>query len=204
MHPTPQDKFSIGLHQLLRMMIRCLPPSVASEETDRESFVLAHPDLDSQNLLVSEDGTVTALIDWDNVHTVPRCIGYSRYPSWLTRDWDPMKYGYGKSGSRPENSPEELEYFREVYAAHINSLLSETIDYSTKSHLYEAVWIAASSPMCLDHIVEKIFLHLALKDSEGEQLYLYDTAVDLADDELEEDIESSLITGFQELFAVGK
>ena len=203
MQKTPQDQFTIGLHQLLRMMIRCLPPSITAEQTDRESFVFAHPDLDVQNVLVSEDGTLTGLIDWDNVHTVPRCIGYSRYPSWITRDWDPNKYGYGKAGCRTENSPDELEYFREIYAGHMTSVLSETFDYSTKSHLFEAVWIAASSPICLDHIVQKIFLSLSLKDSEGKPLYLYDTAVDLAEDELEEDIESSVVNGLQEVFCIG-
>jgi hypothetical protein len=42
-----------------------------THEEDHESFVLSHPDVDSQNVLVSEDGTLTALLDWDNVHTVP-------------------------------------------------------------------------------------------------------------------------------------
>jgi hypothetical protein len=150
----------------------------------------------SKNVLVSEDGTLTALIDWDNVHTVPRYIGYSRYPSWITRDWDPNKYGHGIPGCRTENSPKELEYFREIYAAHIKSLLSETFDYSTKSHLFEAVWIAVSSPICLDHIVEKMYF--SLNDNEGNPQYLY--AVDLAEDE---DIDSRVIKGFQELFSIG-
>src|SRR5579859_2450454 len=102
MQPPPRDHFSIGLHHLLKMMIRCLPPSIATRaEPCPESFVFAHPDLDCQNVLVSEDGTLAALIDWDNVHTVPRCVGYSRYPSWITRDWDPMKYGYQVPGCRP-------------------------------------------------------------------------------------------------------
>ena len=86
----------------------------------------------------------------------------------------------------------------------MTSVLSGTYDYSTKSHLFEAVWIAASSPICLDHIVQKVFLSLFLKkNSEGEPLYLYDTAVDLAEDELEEDIESSVVNGFQEFFSIG-
>jgi hypothetical protein len=175
MQKLPQDKFAIGVHELLRMMIRFLPPSLTEPTSLSESFVLAHPDLDVQNVLVTEDGTLAALIDWDNVHTVPRCIGYSRYPSWITRDWDPNRYGYGIPGCRPENSPEELDYFREIYANHMQSLLpTESFDYSTKSHLYEAVWIAASSPISLNHIVRKIFLELLLKDEDGEQLYLYD------------------------------
>ena len=103
MQKIPQDKFAIGVHQLFRMMIRNLPPSLMEPTSLSESFVLAHPDLDVQNVLVTGDGALAALIDWDNVHTVPRCIGYSRYPSWITRDWDPNRYGYGIPGCRPEN-----------------------------------------------------------------------------------------------------
>lgn len=202
MQRPPYEDFSIGLHYILKMMIRCLPPSIATRKPCPESFVIAHPDLDCQNVLVSEDGTLVALIDWDNVHTVPRCIGYSRYPSWITRDWDPIKYGYQVPGCRPENSPEELEYFRKIYAANISTLLSESFDYSTKSHLFEAVWIAASSPLCLDRIVAKIFKHLDPRDNDGQPMHLYDTAVDIADGELDKEVESELFNNFQDLFHV--
>jgi len=40
-------------------------------------------DLDFQNVIESsEDGTLTALIDWDDVHR-------PQYPSRVTRDWNP-------------------------------------------------------------------------------------------------------------------
>jgi len=153
-------------------------------------------------VLVSEDGTLVALIDWDQIQTVPLCIGYGRYPSWITRDWDPVKYGYQVQGCCPENSPEELEYFRKIYAAHISPLLSEFFDYSTKSHLFEAVWIAAGSPICLDNIVVKIFDYLDLKDCDGDELCLYETAVDLAEGKLGDEVESRLVVAFQDLFRV--
>src|SRR5271170_4985010 len=105
------------------MMINCIPPSITAGKPDTESFVLAHPDLNVQNILVFEVGTFTALIDWDNVHTVPRCIGYSRYPSWITTDWNPLMYRYGRPACRIENSPEEMDYFRKIYAARMRSLL---------------------------------------------------------------------------------
>jgi len=47
------DSFTSGIHKLVRIMIQLIPPS--------PDFVLAHPDLDVQNVLVSEDGTLTAL-----------------------------------------------------------------------------------------------------------------------------------------------
>ena len=67
-------------------MLQSIPPSIPIKAAEPESFVLPHPDFACQNVLISEDGTLTAVIDWDDVHTVPRCIGYTRYPNWITRD----------------------------------------------------------------------------------------------------------------------
>jgi len=209
MRETPSDPFSIGILHLLKMMIECIPRSVSLDtgtpEDDRESFVLAHPDFDSQNVLVSEDGTLTALLDWDNVHTVPRCIGYSRYPAWITRDWDPAMYGYGGSAYRPENSPEELESYRHHYAERMKTSTSDTVDFQTKSHQFEALWIAVSNPMCTDKIVEKIFNYLFPEDEQEdleEPMYFYETAVDLAEDLLGKDNELRVRKAFEEFFNV--
>ena len=222
-HKSSQDNFAIGMTRLLKLMIECIPPSIDKKAANvLESFVLVHPDFDSQNILVSEDGTVTAFIDWDNVQTVPRCIGYNRYPAWITRDWDPMKYGYGKPNCQPENSPEELDYYRRHYAEKMKTLLPDNIDFTTKSHLFEAIWIAASSPVSADHIVEKIFLHLFPDDvdSDGEDdddantgdeatedtgmrtLTLYESAVGLADDTLENDVRSRIADAYHRLFSI--
>jgi Phosphotransferase enzyme family len=194
----PEDNFSVGIHHLLLMMIQCIPPSVSSVAS-KETFVLAHPDFDSQNVLVSEDGTIASLIDWDNVHTVPRIVGYTRYPAWITRDWDPIKYGYDDEGDQSENSPEELEYYRNQYASLMKQLLKPDLDFSTKSHLYEAVWIAASSSLSIDHIVEKIFLHVFPEDLE-DSLGLYETAVALAENQLNKHDELRIMKEFQDLF----
>jgi hypothetical protein len=187
------------------MMIQCIPPSLPEPTTNTsspETFVLAHPDLDSQNVLVSENGTLIALIDWDNVHTVPRCIGYNRYPAWITRDWDPIKYGYGLSTSRPENSPDELFHYRRHYSNIMNSLIPESNDFSTKSHLFEAIWIAVSNPMCTNSIVEKIFLEVFPENIHGDSLYLYETVIGLVEDTLDKDVKSRILNAFQDFFAI--
>lgn len=79
-------------------------------------FVLAHPDLGIQNVLVAEDGTLQGIIDWDGICSVPRSIGNQRFPSWLSRDWDPFMYGRNEDmerGVEPlgvwEDSPETLK-----------------------------------------------------------------------------------------------
>ena len=84
-------------------------------DVDHEDFVLAHPDLDSQNIFVKEDGTLCGIIDWDGTAAVPYMVGALKYPLWLARDWDPTFYNYDPEteeqispNGRKENSPEEL------------------------------------------------------------------------------------------------
>ena len=130
----PQDQFAIGMRQLLKMMLQSIPRSVSTKTPrDSETFVLAHPDFDSQNVLVSEDGTLTALIDWDNVHTVPRCIGYTRYPTWITRDWDPAHVTVTVCQTlAPRTLPEELEYYRSRYAHKMRTLVPKSSRFFNK------------------------------------------------------------------------
>lgn len=203
LHKSPNYESALGRRQLLNMMLQSIPLSVPmkTSDTESESFVLAHPDFDSQNIYVSEDGTLTALLDWDDVQTVPRCIGYTKYPSWITRDWDPLCYGYGDPDSREENSPEELELYRSRYANKMKLLVSETRDFSTKSHILEALWITVSSPACTSHIVEKIFTYIFPEEIEREPLYFYETVMGLAQHTLEKDVESRIKKGFEDLFA---
>ncbi|KAK3329701.1 hypothetical protein B0H66DRAFT_35093 [Apodospora peruviana] len=86
--------------------------SLLQESTTQEGFVLAVPDFDSQNIMTDDQGNLTGLIDRDFVQTMPRCLGYSRYPGWITRDWNPLMFGW--PGSSRENSPEELERYRKI------------------------------------------------------------------------------------------
>ena len=71
---------------------------------DGPPFVLSFPDYGYQNILVDQEGNVTGLIDWDGLTIGPRQSGFARYPSWITRDWDPLYYGY-----RPPNGPPVTE-----------------------------------------------------------------------------------------------
>ncbi|KAK4159555.1 kinase-like domain-containing protein [Cladorrhinum sp. PSN259] len=109
-----------------------------------DGFVLAVPDFDSQNIMVDDEGNLTGIIDWDLVQTVPRCVGYSRYPGWITRDWDPLMYGWPKAITF-ENSPEELGRYREYYRNALGEALQRSGDweFTGKSHIWEAIWIAA-------------------------------------------------------------
>ncbi|KAF5018595.1 hypothetical protein F66182_9424 [Fusarium sp. NRRL 66182] len=106
-------------------------------------FVLCLPDFDSQNVLVDDEGTVTGLIDWDLAQTMPRFVGYARYPGWITRDWDPLMYGWPKM-AESEDSPETLERYRAYYNTKLGKALNWQGDwkFTERSHIAEAIWIA--------------------------------------------------------------
>lgn len=133
------NAWGVAESKLLDIMVPCLP--VGNRD---EGFVLSAPDLDAQNVLVDEEGNVTGIIDWDHVQTLPRCVGYCRYPSWITRDWDPLMYGWPKM-KESENSPEELHRYREHFDGEMCAALGGKEDwiYTKKSHIREEVWIAA-------------------------------------------------------------
>ncbi|CCT69795.1 uncharacterized protein FFUJ_05711 [Fusarium fujikuroi IMI 58289] len=111
-------------------------------------FVLCPPDFDSQNVLVDEKGNVTGLIDWDHCQTMPPHLGYAAYPGWLTRDWDPLMYGWPHY-QKTEDSPETLQRYREHYNKEMCKALSGQGDcgVTQDSHIAEAIAIAAFNSM---------------------------------------------------------
>jgi hypothetical protein len=125
-------------------------------------FVLCPPDFDSQNILVDPNsGNVTGFIDWDLCQTMPPHLGYARYPGLITRDWDPLMYGYPVIET--EDSPETLQRYREHYNIKLGEALSWEGDwkFTKNSHISEAVWNAALSSFTRMDIVRK-FVEVAL------------------------------------------
>lgn len=116
----PSDAFSQGLIKLLRLFIEWIPNE---HSAGAQVFVLSHPDLDIQNVIVSEEGELRGLIDWDGITAVPRCIGNERYPSWLTRDWDPVKYSYREVD---QDSVEPRENFEPEAHVELEELVKPT------------------------------------------------------------------------------
>lgn len=139
------------------MIISSLPLSTDGTSSKRETFVLSLPDFDSQNVIIDERGNLTGIIDWDNARTVPRFLGFSSFPGWITRDWDPIMYYYPVNKEK-ENSPEELERYRERYNGRMQEMLCGKGDsrFVNKSHIFEAVAIAAYDDVRRLEIVRKI------------------------------------------------
>lgn len=179
-------------------MIQYLPPG--KRNSAKETFVLSLPDFDSQNIMIDERGNVTGIIDWDNVQTLPRFIGYSRFPGWITRDWDPLMYSYPMIKDR-ENSPEELKRYRARYRATMRELLRGRGDsiFVGKSHIFEAVAIAARNHICRLEIVNKIVERVFPIQEEYNGI---DLIRDVADGKLKVKDKKKLALGFQALLSV--
>ena len=57
---APPDRFGQGIYKLLRLFIDWFPSADSAQEPE---FVLSHPDLDLQNILVSPEGELRGVID---------------------------------------------------------------------------------------------------------------------------------------------
>ncbi|OTB18766.1 hypothetical protein K445DRAFT_8790 [Daldinia sp. EC12] len=152
------------------------PFSVINDESCH--FVLCHPDLDSQNVMVDDRGNVTGLIDWDMTMTMPHCQGYAAYPSWIMRDWDPIVYDWPYEDT--EDSPETLQRYRSYYNDQIIRALGWKGDwkFTEHSHIAQAVWIATLSKRNRLEICRKL-VQVALDTGEDNALdILYDIGTD--------------------------
>lgn len=159
--------FARGARVLIEMMVKYLPPRKTNMSAS-ETFVLAAPDFESQNIMIDEQGNVTGLIDWEHVQTMPRFFGYARFPGWITRDWDPLVYGYPLFKDR-ENSPDELKRYRARYKTAMGEMLRGQGDsiFTGKSHIFHAVCIAAEGDMYRGDIVKKIVGRVMGEDDQG-------------------------------------
>ncbi|KAJ6577301.1 kinase-like domain-containing protein [Mycena capillaripes] len=144
---------------LLRAFAGMLPDAAF----DGAPFFLSHPDFGYQNILVDAEGNVTGIIDWDDVSVDSRQSAFARYPSWITRDWDPMMYAYRESGdgdlsreAQLEDSPETLARFREEYLAVFTHLNADHGRLTRYSHLVEALEIAIYHSFTRANILNKL------------------------------------------------
>lgn len=164
---------------LLRMLLEAMP-----EPKGREKFTLSPPDFHEQNILLSDDGRVTALIDWDTVQTLPATLSYTRLPGFLCEDWDIYTPDEEADDSGIEAGeaceaddvsrcssrtlrfpPENVEYWRKFY---LNALRAQDpsdpgLAYTPLSHYYTALHTAAQSPLQAPSIL--VFFRRALEPS---------------------------------------
>ncbi|VDB92620.1 unnamed protein product [Peniophora sp. CBMAI 1063] len=118
---------------------------------DGGPFVFVHGNLDSQNVLVDDEGNIAAIIDWDDTFVGPRQLGALGYPPWLTVDWDPTFHGWNVNADAEHNSrhdsPEELIRLRKVYLDAVDAASGGTLTGPVRnSHIASSVYCAITSP----------------------------------------------------------
>jgi len=148
----------IGIRRILDLIY--VQPAIAISSPfpddifEPESFVLQHPDLDFQNILVDDDGYVTGIIDWEGCMAVPRCVGYASVPDFLRRDWS--------KGHSLRDSPHMtwmLQHYRQVYADAMRETGAPEAKYTLKSAMYRAAVEAVNDGSPMD-LIKKIFVHI--------------------------------------------
>ncbi|CRG92584.1 hypothetical protein PISL3812_09646 [Talaromyces islandicus] len=196
-NPIPQ-----GLAMLLHQLISWIP-----EPQGKDPFVLAHPDFDIQNFIVSEEGELLGVIDWDGVAAVPHSFGNRSYPGWLTRDWDPAMYGYKESmedGVEPEgvweDSPDSLAYYRGIYNA-IMARRDCEINLCRMSLITENLAIAAENPPQRNPILEKLVGEAWVAAGQEKELDYLDVARSFSDGEVNGEVMDKLKKGFHILLS---
>ncbi|KAF2663508.1 hypothetical protein BT63DRAFT_461235 [Microthyrium microscopicum] len=173
-HQRNQGDFKKASRKLLRLFLSWIPldvyDGIETTSIDTHPFVLSHSDPDSQNILVDQDGNITSIIDWDGACSSPRTPGNIGFPSWLTRDWDPLCYDWKSDwGDTPseeisdEDSPQQLAAHREEYAGYMHAIsqamgATKSTERATKnSMMIDNLLIAAELPMNETEIVSTIF-----------------------------------------------
>ncbi|KAF8332430.1 kinase-like domain-containing protein [Amanita rubescens] len=143
---------------ILQLFLSALPDMTL----DGPPFMLCPPDFNSQNVLVDDDGTVTGIIDWDGVRTLPRQGGAAAYPAWLTEDWVPLSYRWKKDASPEDNMhydyPTELGSYRRAYLDAITRASGGKLTHITRnSH----IWTTLHDAICSEISGSSITYHLS-------------------------------------------
>ena len=142
---------------LFQLFIATLP----DRTLDGPPFVLFHPDFDSQNVLVDDDGTITGIINWENVYIGPLQGAAAAYPMWLSVDWDPSFHGWNENASPEDNkgydSPAELASFRKAYLNAITRASRGELTHITRnSHVFTTLHTGITNEFAMGGILHHL------------------------------------------------
>ncbi|KAF2794153.1 hypothetical protein K505DRAFT_242786 [Melanomma pulvis-pyrius CBS 109.77] len=136
--PKEQPKFK-ALLIIMESIFQSKPFNISKKHDDdeKETFTFLHEDLALQNILCSDTGEVTGIIDWDRSSTVPRCVGFSNVPILLQEDWSD-DYVVCQNYI---HSPWTLNKYRKVYADSMIEACGPDSDakYTKISHIYGVI-----------------------------------------------------------------
>ncbi|KAK2755733.1 hypothetical protein FQN54_005883 [Arachnomyces sp. PD_36] len=149
-HRKPRSRFGKGALEFLRKFLSCFP-----DTEERSSFVLAHPNLELDNIVVSEHGQIKAFIGWTGVSAVPQGMGNESYPRWLMHDV--LLPSTEESGGDASDS--DLSSYRGTYDQYMIPTFSQrrALNFTEKSHVAVSLYIAASRPESTITILANLF-----------------------------------------------
>ena len=140
-----------GVDTIRHLAVESIPP-----DFDADGFYLSMPDFNCQNTFIDDNGAITALIDWDGVCAGRAVFGYARYPSWITRDWDPAMRYWGFEDYA--DSPEQLFRYRQAYADALCAAVPPgTPEVVRLSALMEAITLMVTADLSSDGIMQQLF-----------------------------------------------
>lgn len=198
-----------GLFEMLKALLRQIPEM----DEDDNQFDLAHPDLASQNIIVSEDGELRGIIDWDGVAAVPMSVGSRTYPSWLTLDWDFIFYRYSEPaeaavGHCHEDSPEALKRYRDVYRRFLDEAHPElqtpvsteiATDITRISHIAMTLYRACTVIPWTQELMQNIWPRIEVMARKGVRLDFTEMYAGMEDGTVGDDTLDDLEEAFEAL-----
>ncbi|KAI0474369.1 hypothetical protein F4859DRAFT_482890 [Xylaria cf. heliscus] len=211
-HPTTLYTRAMKVPAVRGLTIPSWSTYIPRKSRFRKVSLHSHPDFDIQNFIVSEDGDLQGIIDWDGVAAVPRTIGNARYPGWLTRDWDPVMYGYRESMGQGierdgvwEDSPLCLANYRQVYKGVIAKCQRDdnSVDLCRMSLITDNLSIAAEDPRCRSAILRKVTQNIWNRAGQGSELDFVELVTTFAENKVDVSVMNALQIGFNALLVEG-
>ena len=132
---------------------------------DPSTIALAHPDLNSQNIMFDRNGQITGFIDWERASTALASTGCARNPIWLMDDFDPFRYDFDASrvGEVHESLANYRKYYAEAFTRHAQAQGFKAYDprITKVSHLLFAIEIMVcrreERPLVRDELLDYAF-----------------------------------------------
>ncbi|KAJ9606860.1 hypothetical protein H2200_008870 [Cladophialophora chaetospira] len=155
-----------------RSIFRAAIDSIPDFMQSKDQYTACFPDFDWQNIMVNDNGEITAFIDWDDVEIKPISCGAGRYPNWLTRDWQPATYGPDFTEEKVdddgtvwhEDSPDQLSIYRQHYLKALTAFQEPGYDSRcTKlSHILATLSTGIYNELSSGLNINKLFRHAGI------------------------------------------
>ncbi|KAJ8062551.1 hypothetical protein OCU04_009078 [Sclerotinia nivalis] len=110
---------------LAERLLKLLPSVFPTTDSIPEQFVHFHDDLSSRNILIDDDGTITGIVDWECVSTLPlwKSCDFPEFLKGRERNEEPNRNKYAPDDEENANEPAadalDNEGINELYWEHL-------------------------------------------------------------------------------------